>query len=381
MEKQESLEQQKASLPTFATFVSAAVIVLALYLLFSGETFRFYASFLFLFYFWIKRMWLAVIGLGIFQTMLMIPFRVINLSLSVNVKEFEEKVEETESEKEQQFLIKENVKKGNPIILWYMVNFVLQTISYLSIGRMFLIDFYNTKLDPKMLYSFVPYPAYPIQDRIFQLPYIAITEMLKLGWGWVLLAWLAGLVYKLALTRLVPRYRKYVSDRKIPTEKKGLLAFLRRAVRQSGGYLTIYMFLSWLIIRHFPQAWELRIFTGDISVPNYTLNAVTAIGAGTIIFWLNMPKILNKGELARSMGVAEEIISKTMKKMFKETLRSAALLGLGAYYITRLIPSAFELSIFTLEIITLLSPFTLDRLIFSRGKALMRLRKEVEKTG
>ena len=371
-------EQEKTRLPTFATFSAAIVVILAFYALLSGETYRFYASFLFLFYSWVKKMWWAVIGLGIFQTLLMVPFRVINLSLAVNVKEFEEKVEEMESAKEQQFLIKENVAKGNPVILWYIVNFIVQTISYLSIGRLFLIDFYHTKLNPGMLYSFVPYPSYPIEERIFKLPYIVVTKTLSLGWGWVLLAWLAGLVYKLALTRLVPRYRKYISDHKIATEQKGLLAWMRRAVRQSGGYLSVYMLLSWLVIRHFPLAWEFRIFTGDVSVPNYTLNAVTAIGVGVIIFWLNIPKILNKGELARSMGVAEEIVSKTVGKMFKETIRSALLLGLGAYYITRLIPSAFELSIFTLEIITLLSPFTLDRLIYSRGKVLLKLRREVE---
>ena len=47
---------------------------------------------------------------------------------------------------------------------------------------MFLIDFYNTKLDPKMLYSFVPYPTYPIQDRIFRIPYI-VPAYLKISYG------------------------------------------------------------------------------------------------------------------------------------------------------------------------------------------------------
>lgn len=49
--------------------------------------------------------------------------------------------------------------------------------------------------------------------------------------------------------------------------------------------------------------------------------------------------------------------------MLKDTLKNATLIGLGAYFITNQIPSAFELSIFTLEIISLASPLTLDRII------------------
>jgi len=112
----------------------------------------------------------------------------------------------------------------------------------------------------------------------------------------------------------------------------------------------------------------MRIFTGDVGIPNYRLNAITAIGAFIIILWLNLPKIAKKAQLARAMKIPEDIIFKTQKELFKTNLRSALLVGLGAYYITRLIPSAFELSIFTLEIISFLSPFTIDRLIFSQFK-------------
>jgi len=49
--------------------------------------------------------------------------------------------------------------------------------------------------------------------------------------------------------------------------------------------------------------------------------------------------------------------------MFKDSLFTATLVGLGAFFITNQIPSAFELSIFTLEVISLLSPFTLDKAI------------------
>jgi hypothetical protein len=372
METKPETEEQKEGLPPVGTVLTGLAVVGLFYVLFSGELLRFYASAVFLFYSYIKSMWLSVVCLGVFQTILMMPFRMINLALSVNIKEFEERIESESDTGQQQFLIKESVARGEPIMLWYIVNFIAQTLSYLTIGRLFLIDFYNVKLNPGLLYDFVPYPSYPIQDRFFKLPYVVITKTLRLSWGWVLLAWLVGLVYKMLLSRIIPSYRKLVKQERLPAETKGVIGFLKRAVRESGGYLTVYMLLSWLIIRHFPLAWEMRIFSGDVGVANYTLNAVTAIGAGFIIFWLNIPKILHKGDLAREAGVADEIILKTQKQMFKETIRSAILLGLGAYYITRMIPSAFELSIFTLEMITLFAPLTLDRLIFSTSKVRAR---------
>jgi len=56
---------------------------------------------------------------------------------------------------------------------------------------------------------------------------------------------------------------------------------------------------------------------------------------------------------------------KTEAEMFKNSLFNSALIGLAAFYITNQIPSAFELSIFTLEIISLISPLTLDKLILN----------------
>jgi hypothetical protein len=364
-----TVAKSKTNLPSFSTFISTLVIGFLLYAFFSKLTIKFYASALFFFYHYIQHMWLAVVALGAFQTLLMMPFRIVNLSLSANVKEFEAKVEELKSQEEQQFLIKQTVSGGNPTMLWYLINFFIQTVAYLSIGRMFLIDFYNLKLNPNFLFSFVPYPDYPIKDPIFKIPYPAITQTKDFGLAAVFIAWGLILVYKFFHSKFISYYRRLPDTKKFDTSGNALFRYLKRFFRYSGGFLTVFFVLSWLLLRHFPVSWQLRIFTGDVGVPNYRLNFITAVGAFIIVLWLNLPKISNKAQLARAMGIPEDVIFKTQQQLFKDSLRAATLLGLGAYYITRFIPSAFELSIFTLEIISFLSPLTIDRLVFSRFRA------------
>ena len=65
---------------SLSTILAFAIVIFMIYAFFSGITMQFYASFLFLFYSWVGHMWVAVICLGIFQTLLMVPFRMINLS-------------------------------------------------------------------------------------------------------------------------------------------------------------------------------------------------------------------------------------------------------------------------------------------------------------
>ena len=313
-------------------------------------------------------MWLSVIALGVFQTFLMMPLRIINLTVGAHIKEFESEVKKQKTHEQQQFLIKETVHKGDPTILWYLVNFFTQTIAYVSIGRLFLINFYNTKLDPNLLFKFVPYPDYPIKDPIFKIPYPIATQTKDYGLLAVFIAWGLILVYKLLHTKVISYYRRLPDERKFQPSGNNLFHYIKRFFGASGGFITLLFVLAWFILRHFPLGFEFRIFSGDVSVPNYTLNAITAVGAFIIVMWLNLPKIAQKARVARSMGIPEKIIFKTQKELFISNLRSAFLLGLGAYYITRLIPSAFELSIFTLEIISFSSPLTIDRLIFSQFK-------------
>ncbi|MFC1627287.1 hypothetical protein ACFL18_01870 [Patescibacteria group bacterium] len=359
--------ENKTYIPPLSSIFSFVAIFFLIFGFFNGSILKFYASILFFIYHYVQHMWLSVIGLGVVQTFIMIPFRITNLTLSANVKEFEKKVEDLKKTEEQQFLIKETIHKGNPVLLWYIFNFFAQTISYLSIGRLFLLDFYNQKLSQTLLFDFVPYPQYPIKDPIFKLPYPIATQTRDYGLGWVFVAWGLILLYKLLHTRFIAYYRQLPDTKKIPAGSD-LTKTLKSFFKHSGGFLTLFFVLAWVILRNFPLAWDIRIFSGDVGLPNYRLNAITAVGAFIVVIWLNMPKINRKADLARQMGISENIIFKTQKQLFLDTLRSATLLGIGAYYITRLIPSAFELSIFTLEIISLISPLTIDRLILPRFK-------------
>ena len=121
----------------------------------------------------------------------------------------------------------------------------------------------------------------------------------------------------------------------------------------------------------------MRIFSGDVSIPNRTLNSITALATFFTLIWTNLPKIGKKVSLAKSAGYATEIVKRTERELLRETFKVATFVGLGAYYITNLIPSAFELSIFTLEIISWTAPLTLDRIIL-RGIGNQKKDEEVK---
>lgn len=345
--------------PSLSTIFSLFLLFLLLFLFIRGDIYRFYASFLFLFYSWTERIWVSVVMLGVFQTLLMLPLRAINLTHSTHIKDFQEKIAKIKNESEQYFVLKQNVKQGNRIALYYIVNFTLQLVSYFSIGRLFITNFYTKQLNPDLLYSFVPYPDYPIKDLIFKLPYIKPVATTDLGMETIWLAW--ALIFLIQI--VVKILQRSFTNKQLSKNKQGQIAQKIITVSDS---LSIFIYLAvYLLLRNFPTVWQGAIFSGDVSVPNRTLNTITAIGTFITILWLDIPKINHKVKLARSQNIDEKIIFSTLKDMVKETLFSATLVGLGAYYITNYIPCAFELSIFTFEVISWISPLTLDKLILS----------------
>src|SRR3989344_3734315 len=123
----------RVALPTLGTFASAAAIIFLIYAFFSGLSFQFYASFLFLFYGVTNSMWISVMMLGIFQTLLMIPFRIIRVVKTNNIKEFQRTVEKMEDRNRQGFTLKSGFREGNVTFLFYAVDFIMQVVSYISI--------------------------------------------------------------------------------------------------------------------------------------------------------------------------------------------------------------------------------------------------------
>ncbi len=348
---------QRTTLPTLNMIFSAVIILLLIYAFFSGLSYQFYASILFLFYGLTNSMWISVVILGIFQTLLLVPFRMIRVIKANSIKEFQNTIEKIKSEEQQTFLLKKNYHQGNLTFLFYSVDFVMQLVSYISIGRLFLTDFYSKAINPDLLYSWVPYPEYPIENIFFKIPYPAITETVDFGWKVLIPVWI-GLVVVQILINVARR-----SIRKRQSEEVEKQLFDNRWGRYTTGYLLLFMLLAWFVVRHFPVGWEVSIFSGDISVPNRTFNTVTAIATFLVLMYHGIPKIARKTQLAKRMGVEQLVITQTQQEMFKETLSTASVVGLGAFFITNQIPSAFELSIFTLEMISLAAPFTVDRLV------------------
>lgn len=339
------------SLPPWRTMVTAVILVFLIWAFFSQRTLQFYASALFIFYSLTKSMWISVVILGIFQTLIMIPFRIVNITKSKHIKDFETTVKNEQNEEEQSFLIKTKTKSGNKIILYYLVNFMFNLTSYVSIGRLFLTDFYKQKLNPSLLYDFVPYPNYPIQDTWFKIPYIQFLEPRDYGLKTVLWVWLIMVLISFGLTLI----QRLIKKNKL-TLPKYQLPWI------TGSYLII-LGVSYYLIRNFPTSLNFSILTADVSKPFPTLNLITALATFFTLFWLDIPPILKKGELAREANIDPSVIQRTQSRLFGESLRGAALIGGAAYFITNKIPCAFELSIFTLEIISWLSPLTLDRII------------------
>lgn len=369
-------------LPVMSGLVTAVVIFLV-YAFFKGWTFNFYANILFGFYALTKQVWVSVVLLGVTQTLLMIPFRTIRVMQSHNTRKFQEKIDDLGRDKHQIAKVKKTFRQGNLTFLFYIVDFMIQITLFISIGRLFLTDFYANKIDPSVLLKFIPYPVYPLQGLWFKIPYPIVTQSRDFGWWMVLLAWVLILlshVFIYIAKRMRHRFAVEAASRAQAEDKKEDGDDEKKVVAQSSpqlesqqkakqtmGFLgssTIILFVvAYFLVRKFPLAWEMRIFSGDVSIPNRTLNGVTAIATFIMVIWFGLQNILRQGRLAQEKGIAEDIIDLTQSEMFRTNLFNGILIGLGAFFITNLIPSAFELSIFTFEIIAVMSPFTLDKFV------------------
>lgn len=336
----------------------------------TSRMFRFYINILFGLYALTESVWVSVVLLGVFQTVLMIPFRVVRLRLSTNIKEFQTRVEAERKEKGVK-KIKEGLRSGQREVMFYVIDFLVQLTTFLTIGRMFLKDFYNVKLDPGLLYSFVPYPEYPLQSVMFKIPYVGPTETVNLGWKVLLLVWVVILLMH-SLIGMVFRFL----ERKMKMEKKGGMWGVVRLLATD--FLVLYMAVGFLLVRWFPKSLDLKVFSGDVTVPNRTFNTITAVVTFVTLLWFGLSRIMRKTRMAKEAGISEDKLRKGAQKMFNQSLLDSSLVGLGAYLITNHIPSAFELSVFTLELISLTSPLTLDRIILKSQEKSVSVQSEVK---
>jgi len=348
-----------------SSVIAIICLIVVTYWFISGKMYGFYASMVFLFYSWTNMMWVSVVMLGVFQTLLLIPFRIIRLLDFKNIRDFKTETVEVGDTGSQENFLRRQFRQGNWTLTLYLLDFFVQLSTYMTIGKLFLTDFYNKALNPKFLYSFVPYPDYPLQERFFKIPYPVSTKSIDLGMETVVYVWLmiiiAELIISIVRSMIERRNRKQAELEHHHVHKAGKL---------SSSYMIVYgailFVLSYILLRNFPLAWKVSIFTGDVAKPNRTFNTVTAIATFLTLMWFGVNDILKKGKIARDLGIPQKRIDRTQSTLFKEKFSSASLIGLGAFFITNQIPCAFELSIFTLEIISLFSPFTLDRMILRK---------------
>lgn len=340
-----------------SSIVASVIIIFLVFAFFSGLSFQFYASALFIFYALTGKMWVSVVFLGVFQTVLMIPLRIVRILRSQNIKEFQRGVGDLKDGPAKQLSFKENFQKGNKTFLFYVVDFVIQLVSFITIGRMFLTDFYSVPISTARLYSFVPYPAYPIQDTFFKIPYLKVVSTTDFGLKTFFIVALGLIVFQVFILILRSIYkRSFIKNNKKLSSSKALPQY-------TSGYLIVILVVVYFLIRHFPTDISLRIFSGDVSIPNRTLNSITAFTTFLTVMWFGVVRNMRQAKLAEKSKIPLAVIERTQKLMFKDSFKNAVVLGLGAFFITNQIPSAFELSIFTLEIISLSSPFTLDKII------------------
>lgn len=340
------------------SLASGFILLLIVYAFFSGIMTQFYASAVFGFYALTKSMWISVVLLGVFQTIILIPLRILRVRRSQNIKEFQEETEEISHSFLQQKQLKQQFNFGNATFLFYLVDFMIQLTTFLSIGRLFLKDFYSTPLNPDWLYSFIPYPEYPILDRMFQIPYPIVTKTHNFGFSGMLVL----LVLFAAVMTGLEMFRRWKKKKRATSSKIELPA------RYFVTYAVFIVIASWFLATHFPAGFSLGIFSGDVATPNPRLNTVTAIVTFLTLLWFGYQRIRRVSDMAREEGIPEHKIEATEKRLFADSVKTASLVGLGAYFITNHIPSAFELSVFTLEIISLSSPFTLDKLVLKANK-------------
>lgn len=352
------IDNTRSVLPIVAFLLVTFLILISIWF-FRGGSFRLYASVFFGLYALTGQIWISVMLVGIVQSLAFLPLRFIGLKFSTDQEKFEEELEKTKSD-EQYFLFTEKVRKGDPTIAFFIFNFIVNAIAFLSAGRIFLIDFYTQKLNPAYLYSFIPYPDYPLQGTIFKFPFFKVTDTTAVSWNHIFTFWLI-IVLIFVVPRLLWRLVRFLLNR-----NKKLLSFRinynRLLLSIAGATGTIFI-LSTYLMRHFPTAFEGFTIAINLTRQNTGFNLFTAVGTFLTVFHAGYTRNKIASAKARLAGISEAIIKNVSRGSLKSSFSNALMLGIGAFFVTNQIPSAFELSVATFEIIYILSPYTFDRVL------------------
>ncbi len=353
------IDNSRAWMPV-ATFFIVIFSILLFIWFFRGGSIRLYASIFFGLYYLTRQIWLSVILIGILQSIAFLPLRFISLKLSTSIKNFEDELDQIKTTDEQYILFQQKVRKGDFAIIFYIFYFLISAIAFFSAGRLFLINFYHTPLDPTLIYDFIPYPSYPLMGSDFHFPFFHVNATTAVSWGSIIYFWI-GLSVFFAILHFIWRILKFFL-----ASNKSILRFrigYNKILIAIGGVGLTLMIVSSYFLRHVPTDVSFVWLIADLTRQNSTMNLITAIGTflTVIIAGLKDNSIASKN--LKANGVEPEVVERIIKARTRSSFQNALVLGIGAYAVTSQIPSAFELSVATFEVIYILSPLTFDRLL------------------
>lgn len=343
----------------WVTVVSFAILIFLVIWFLRGGSFRLYASLFFGLYHLTKSSWVSIILVSVVQNIFFLPFRILYERFYLDLKKFEKALKQTRTE-DQYFLLNKNVREGNTSVLFYTINFVFLLIAFVSAGRVFLLEFYRTPIDPAYLYSYIPYPEYPLQGVIFHFPFFHVTNTFSLNWSTILFIW-AVPIGILALLRIFWRLLK-----PLLSKSKTLLKYrigYNRLVFLIGGFLGTFIILSTLFLRNIPTSGYFYMLTADLSHQNTIFNIITAVCTFLAAIYSGLQHNKEESAEARKAGIPQAIIDKVNKANMKEKFRNGLFLGIFALWVTRLMPSSHDLSVLAFEALYVMSPITFDLLI------------------
>jgi hypothetical protein len=360
------IDNSRQWLPVWTSILLIFIIVLMVWFI-RGGSFKLYASIFFSIYSVTQQIWISVILMGIFQNILFLPLRIIGNFFDKSLKDFEEELDKVKGEDKQSLAFNEKIKEGSLSLVFYIFNFFVNSIAFFSAGRIFLIDFYSDPLKLQkmnLLYKFVPYPNYPLKGINLHVPLFKVTQTMALDWSRIFMI-LGMVLLFFVILRLLWRIVRIFLGR----NQKILFARIKynRLLLAVSGFGSVLILASLFFLRHIPTAFQYFVFIANLSRQNTPMNFTTAVGTFIVTMHAGFKNNSAASDRAKLSGVPDEIIKKVFKEKMEQSFKNAVILGLGAFFITNNIPSAFELSVTTFEIMYMLYPYTFGQIVKRTG--------------
>ena len=125
-----------------------------------------------------------------------------------------------------------------------------------------------------------------------------------------------------------------------------------------GGFSGIGILIIIFVLRHIPSAFETFTFIADLTRQNTPMNFTTAVATFLLTVQSGYKNNKEASKQALLSGIPQKIVDKVFGDKMRQSLKNGIILGLGAFFITNQIPSAFELSVTTFEVMSIIYPYT-----------------------